>query len=141
MKAIIKVGFAALAACALGHGAAGAQEPSAELVKAAQKEGALMFYASITEDQVKLLSASFEKKYGIKSTYLRLVSGQLVQRFVTENDGKSNEADVFLDSSPVAFQMHANLFAPISGEKAPATKTWPKKFTVGDRGITIQTSP
>lgn len=141
MKAMFKIGFAALAAFAIHTSTAQAQEPSAELVKAAQIEGALMFYASITEDQVKLLAASFEKKYGIKSTYLRLVSGALVQRFVTENDGKSNEADVFLDSSPVAFQMHANLFAPLSAEKAPAAGTWPKKYTVGDRGITIQTSP
>ncbi len=36
----------------------------------------------------------FSKKYGIKGTYLRLVSGQLVQRFITENDNDSNIADV-----------------------------------------------
>jgi iron(III) transport system substrate-binding protein len=141
MKTIVKISVAALAAYAFNQGAVQAQEAPAELVKAAKKEGALMFYAAITEDQVRLLAASFEKKYGIKSTYLRLVSGQLVQRFVTENDGKSNEADVFLDSSPVAFKMHADLFAPISAEKAPAAGAWPKKWTVGDRGITIQTSP
>jgi iron(III) transport system substrate-binding protein len=136
-----KIGFAVLAASLLVHEPASAQEPPAALVKAAQAEGEMMFYGAIEEGQIKLLASAFEKKYGIKSSHLRLVSGQLVQRFVTENDGNGNQADVFLDSSPVAFRMHSNLFMPITAEKAPNVGTWPAKWRIGDRGITIQTSP
>ena len=141
MKTIVKLALMASINFIVMTSVQAQQAPSEDLIKAAQKEGALMFYSAITEDQVKLLVEAFQKKYGIKSEYLRLVSGALVQRFITENDGKANEADVFMDSSPLAFQMHTNYFQPLTGDKAPAVATWPKKWFVGDRGVTIQTSP
>jgi iron(III) transport system substrate-binding protein len=124
------------------NGAVCAQmEPPAALIKAAKAEGELMFYSGMTEGQVKLQCETFQKKYGIKTTYLRSTSGALVQRFVTENAGKDNIADVFLVSSPTAFTMHPELFADLSPEEVPSIVNYPSKWWVGTKGVTIQTSP
>jgi len=116
-------------------------EPPAALIKAAKAEGKLMFYSGMTEGGVKLQCETFEKKYGIKSIYLRSTSGALVQRFVTENAGKDNVADVFMVSSPVAFEKHPELFADITPDEVPSIAKFPSKWWIGTKGVTTQTSP
>jgi len=116
-----------------------AAETPAALVKAAQAEGELMLYASVSEGQIKAILTGFEKKFGIKGTYLRLVSTPLIQRFVTANDAGSNEADVFLDSSPTAFEMYPQWFAPLNARSVPSVSKWPTKW-LGEKKVTVQTS-
>ena len=115
----------------------GAQEA---LARAARAEGALNLYASVSETQIKILLAAFEHDFGIKSTYLRLVSVPLIQRFVTENDAKKNEADVFFDSSPEATELYPQWFFSLSAATVPNLSRWPAQW-VGGKYVTLQTSP
>lgn len=112
----------------------------AALVKAAQAEGEFTLYASVSEVQIKILLAAFEKEYGIRSSYLRLVSVPLIQRFVTENDAGKNEADVFFDSSPEAFERYPQWFLSVDAQSVPNLSRWPAQW-IGSRHITVQTSP
>jgi|GEM_PF-1247246 len=120
-------------------GSAAAAEPPAELVAAAQEEGSFTLYASVSEPQIETLLNAFEDKYGIRGEYLRLVSATLIQRFVTSYEAGGNEADLFLDSSPTAFEMHPELFAPLPAEELPNLAEWPKEWR-GEREAVLQTS-
>jgi len=129
---------AGLAACVMTP--AIAQDLPDAVVKAAQKEGELTYYSAVDEGQTKMLVEMFSKKYGIKGTYLRLVSGQLVQRFITENDNNSNIADVFLDSGPLSFRLHPQYFVPLDAELLPNLAKWSKQW-IDERSVTVLTSP
>jgi len=136
----LKMGSALLTIFGLvAIGDAAAAEPSPELVAAAQAEGSFMLYASVSEPQIETLLNAFEEKFGIRGEYLRLVSATLIQRFVTSYEGGGNEADVFLDSSPTAFEMHPELFAALPAEELPNVAGWPKEWR-GEREAIIQTS-
>ncbi len=110
------------------------------VIKAARAEGALNLYASVSETQIKILLAAFEHDSGIKSTYLRLVSVPLIQRFVTENDAKKNDADVFFDSSPEATELYPQWFLSLTPAVVPNLSKWPAQW-VGGKYVTLQTSP
>ena len=70
--------------------------------------------------------AAFERDLGIKSTYLRLVSVPLIQRFATENEARKNEADVFFDSSPEATELYPQWFLPLIPRRFPTCPGGPR---------------
>jgi iron(III) transport system substrate-binding protein len=71
-----------------------------KIVAAAQKEGTLTLYTSIAEKDIPLLMGPFEKKYGVKVKVWRAGSDKVLQRTVTEANGKRYDADAIHISAP-----------------------------------------
>jgi iron(III) transport system substrate-binding protein len=67
---------------------------SAELVQAAKAEGALLVYTANFEDSERPLLELFRQDTGIKSEMIRLATGRLFERVMTEFSGKKLQADV-----------------------------------------------
>jgi iron(III) transport system substrate-binding protein len=66
----------------------------AELVQAAKAEGSLLVYTANFEDSERPLLELFRKDTGIKSEMIRLATGRLFERVMTEFSGKRLQADV-----------------------------------------------
>jgi iron(III) transport system substrate-binding protein len=66
-----------------------------KLIEGAKKEGTLTIYTSATVEDMNVLMAAFEKKYGIKAKLWRGSSENILQRAVVENRGKRYEADIY----------------------------------------------
>ena len=103
-------------------------EPAAALVKAAQAEGNLTLYSSSDENQSRTLLAAFEKRYGIKGTFLRFPTVALMQRFSTEYDGKSVRADLLSVSSPIPYESKPDWFAKVDASVVPNMRKWPERW-------------
>lgn len=71
-----------------------------KIVAAARKEGGFTLYTSIAEKDVAPLVAPFEKKYGLKVKVWRAGSDKVLQRTITEANGKRYEADAIHISAP-----------------------------------------
>lgn len=71
-----------------------------KVLAAARKEGVLTLYTSIAEKDVAPLVGPFEKKYGIKVKVWRAGSDKVLQRTVTETNGKRYEVDAIHISAP-----------------------------------------
>jgi iron(III) transport system substrate-binding protein len=121
---------AAASALLLAAVTASAQElgPAAPeaLVKAAQAEGQVMLYSSEDESTQRATLAAFEKKYGIKGSFIRFPTGPLMQRFNTEHDGGKVQADVVSVSSPIPFESLADRFVQLTPQAVPNVAHWPK---------------
>src|SRR5215218_7698748 len=76
------------------------------LVEGAKKEGELMFYSSIPVEDIAVLTAAFDKKYGIKVKVWRADSEGFLQRIVSEAKAKRNEVDVMAGSSSALEPLH-----------------------------------
>jgi iron(III) transport system substrate-binding protein len=113
-----------VAACAQAQGL-GPAAPDA-LVKAAQAEGEIMVYSSEDEHTQRATLAAFEKKYGIKGSFIRFPTGPLMQRFNTEHDAGKVQVDVVSVSSPVPFEARAERFLQLSPQAVPNLAQWPK---------------
>jgi len=70
------------------------------LVEAAKKEGVLNFYTSIPDKDMALLSADFEKRYGIRINVWRASAAKVLQRVVAEKKAGRWDFDVAHISSP-----------------------------------------
>ena len=75
-----------------------AQEPAA--VERARREGTVVLYTSLAPTESKPLAAAFEKKYGVKVELWRALSDKVVQRVVTEAQGKRFAVDVVETNGP-----------------------------------------
>jgi iron(III) transport system substrate-binding protein len=64
------------------------------LLDGARKEGELTLYSSTPADEIAVLAAAFEKKYGIKVKLWRAASDKVLQRVVTESRGRRFEVDI-----------------------------------------------
>jgi len=69
------------------------------LVEGAKKEGELMFYSSIPVEDVGVLTAAFDKKYGVKVKVWRADSEGMLQRILNEAKARRNEVDVMVGSA------------------------------------------
>jgi iron(III) transport system substrate-binding protein len=101
---------AALAAPALAQDASllaytGADRAQ-KIVAAAQKEGAFTLYTSIAEKDIAPLIGPFEKKYGIKVKVWRAGSDKVLQRAVTETNGRRYDVDAIHISAPEMEALH-----------------------------------
>ena len=76
------------------------------LVDAARKEGELMIYTSVPVDDMAVLTAAFEKKYGIKVKVWRAGSEKVLQRTVTETRANRFEVDIIETNGPELESLH-----------------------------------
>jgi iron(III) transport system substrate-binding protein len=84
------------ASVALAQDAAGYQgaDRQQRLLDGAKKEGELTVYSSTPADEITVLTAAFEKKYGIKVKLWRAGSDKVLQRVVTEARARRFEVDL-----------------------------------------------
>ncbi|QFG20230.1 ABC transporter substrate-binding protein [Actinomadura sp. WMMB 499] len=106
--------LAAAVALSLAAGGCGSSsgssdvEPATDLDAATQKlvddakaAGPVTLYGMIEETALRQIASDFEARYGVKVESVRLVSGDLSQRFSTEASGGENRADlIMLTDSP-----------------------------------------
>ncbi len=87
---------------------AGYQGPDrqARLVEGAKKEGEVMFYSSIPVEDLAVLTAAFDKKYGVKVKVWRADSEGFLQRIVNEAKANRYEVDVIAGSSSALEPLH-----------------------------------
>jgi iron(III) transport system substrate-binding protein len=76
------------------------------LVEGAKKEGEVMFYSSIPVEDLAVLTAAFDKKYGVKVKVWRADSEGFLQRIVNEAKAKRYEVDVMAGSSSALEPLH-----------------------------------
>jgi iron(III) transport system substrate-binding protein len=76
------------------------------LVDAARKEGELMVYTSVPVDDMAVLGAAFEKKYGVKVKVWRAGSEKVLQRTVTEARANRFDVDVVETNGPEMESLH-----------------------------------
>jgi iron(III) transport system substrate-binding protein len=76
------------------------------LVNAARKEGELMIYTSVPVDDMAVLTAAFEKKYGIKVKVWRAGSEKVLQRTVTETRANRFDVDIIETNGPELESLH-----------------------------------
>jgi iron(III) transport system substrate-binding protein len=107
------------------------------LVEAAKKEGTLTFYTSIPEKDMSVLSADFEKRYGIKINVWRASADKVVQRLVTEKKANRWEFDAAHISSPELEALYReNLLQEVSSrhhaelmdDAMPSHRGWAPQF-------------
>jgi iron(III) transport system substrate-binding protein len=128
---------AALAAPALAQDPAllnySGADRSAKILAAAQKEGALTLYTSIAEKDIAPLVGPFEKKYNIKVKVWRAGTDKVLQRTITETNGKRYEVDAIHISAPEMEALHlekllqpvtAPVFASLVPGSVPAHREW-----------------
>ena len=76
------------------------------LIEGAKKEGMLTLYNSAPVDDMAVVTAAFEKKYGVKVRVWRASSENIVQRAVAEARAGRFEADIFETNSPEVEALH-----------------------------------
>jgi len=109
----------------------------AKLVAAAKKEGEVNIYTSQPIDDMAVLTAAFEKKYGIKTKVWRAGSEKVLQRAVTEARANRFDADIIETNGPELESLHREkllqeVASPYLGDLiAPALQ--PHKEWVGTR--------
>ncbi len=72
----------------------------ARLVEKAKQEGRLVLYTSLAPTESMPLAEAFEKKYGVKVELWRALSERVVQRAVTEAQGRRHAVDVIETNGP-----------------------------------------
>ena len=76
------------------------------LVEGAKKEGELTLYTSAPVDDVAVLTAAFEKKYGVKVKVWRAGSEKVMQRAVTEARAGRFDVDIVDTNGPEMEVLH-----------------------------------
>src|SRR5262247_2120657 len=69
------------------------------LIEGAKREKEVTFYASIPTDDITVLVAAFDKKYGVKVKVWRADSEGFLQRILSETKARRFEVDVMAGSS------------------------------------------
>lgn len=76
------------------------------LVEGAKREGELTFYSSIPVEDINVLIAAFDKKYGVKVKVWRADSEGFLQRIVNEAKARRFEVDVMAGASSAVEPLH-----------------------------------
>jgi iron(III) transport system substrate-binding protein len=105
-----------------------------KLVTAAKKEGFVTIYTSANVEDMALLSAAFEKKYGVKVRVWRASSEQVLQRGVVEARGSRYDADIFETGGAAMEALHREkllqeLKLPAAADLNPAALTAHSEWT------------
>ncbi|TMH42858.1 MAG: ABC transporter substrate-binding protein, partial [Betaproteobacteria bacterium] len=79
------------------------------LVAGAKKEGALTLYTSIPEKDMAVLTADFDRRYGVKVNVWRASSVKVLQRATAEARANRWDFDAAAISSPEMEAMHREL--------------------------------
>jgi len=107
------------------------------LVAGAKKEGVVTVYSSITIDDQKVLTAAFEKAYGVKLQFWRASSESILQRAMVEYRGGRYEADAIETGAAEMESLHrekllVEVKSPHLADIVPAALR-PHREWVGDR--------
>ena len=107
------------------------------LIAGAKKEGVVNIYSSVTVDDMKVLSAAFEKKYGIKLQAWRASSESILQRALVEYRGGRYDVDAVETSAAEMESLHRERLlqevkSPHLADIVPAALR-PHREWVGDR--------
>ncbi len=111
-----------------------------ELVAAAKKEGTLTVYGAPAEPAVKAAAAAFTAKYGVKVNVVRIVTGQIVQRFSSEVGANAPSADVLLMNQSTFFDraIGQGWITPLDKAGIPGYPwTFPQKFLRPESGTAV----
>src|SRR5438445_497799 len=73
---------------------------TARLIAGAKKEGELMLYSSLTQDDQLRLAADFKSRYGVALKFWRGSQSHILQRVITETRGGRYEFDALETNSP-----------------------------------------
>jgi iron(III) transport system substrate-binding protein len=105
----------------------------ARLLEGAKREGTVVVYTSLAPTESKPLAAAFEKRYGIKVELWRALSDKVVQRVVTEAQGKRFTVDVVETNGPememiarerLLAEFHSPYIADLPPAAIPRHRTW-----------------
>jgi iron(III) transport system substrate-binding protein len=111
------------------HGA----DREARLLEGARREGSVVLYTSLAPTESKPLAEAFEKKYGVKVELWRALSDKVVQRVVTEAQGRRHSVDVVETNGPememlarekLLAEFHSPHLADLPPAAIPAHRTW-----------------
>jgi iron(III) transport system substrate-binding protein len=107
------------------------------LVDGAKKEGVVTIYSSVTVDDMKVLSAAFEKKYGVKLQAWRASSESILQRTMVEARGGRFDVDAIETSAAEMESLHRERLlqevrSPLIADIVPAALR-PHREWIGDR--------
>jgi ABC-type Fe3+ transport system substrate-binding protein len=107
------------------------------LVEGAKKEGTVTIYSSVTVDDMKVLSAAFEKKYGVKLQAWRASSESILQRAMVEARGGRYDVDAIETSAAEMESLHRERLlqevkSPHIADIVPAALR-PHREWIGDR--------
>lgn len=84
---------------AFASGASAQSDAPAELVEAAKQEGVVVLYSANPVPGTMHLADAFEEKYDIRVEALALPAGTLLQRFSSELDAESYNADIIIGAT------------------------------------------
>jgi iron(III) transport system substrate-binding protein len=76
------------------------------LIEGARREKELTFYSSIPPEDIALLAAAFDKKYGVKVKVWRADSESLLQRIINDAKIRRHEVDIVVGSSSALEPLH-----------------------------------
>jgi iron(III) transport system substrate-binding protein len=147
MKDMVNLRTALIALAALAASAVLAQAPARNddvfryrgadrdqrLVERAKQEGSVVVYTSLAPTESKPLAEAFEKKYGIKVELWRALSDKVVQRTITEAQGRRHAVDVIETNGPememlarekLLAEFHSPYIADLPPDSIPAHRTW-----------------
>ena len=118
-------------ACAVGFFAVSYSTASAanwqQVTKAAKAEGKVALYLAKSNAQAKALLTAFEKKFGIKGTWLRGSARAQSARLRGELKAGKPQADVFYTAGPISHSGIAKI-TKIWVPDGPNAKNWPKEY-------------
>ncbi|MGE0781008.1 ABC transporter substrate-binding protein [Mycolicibacterium sp.] len=134
-----------LTGCGSGGGAsapptAQTVETLEELVAAAKEEGTLTLYGAPAEPAVKAVAAAFTEKYGVNVNVVRIVSGQIIQRFSNEIGANAPSADVLLMNQTTFLDRarEQGWITPLADAGIPGYPwTLPEEFLRPDTGTAV----
>jgi iron(III) transport system substrate-binding protein len=105
----------------------------ARLVERARQEGFVVLYTSLAPTESKPLAEAFEKKYGVRVELWRALSDKVVQRVITEAQGKRHAVDVVETNGPememlarekLLAEFHSPHIADLPPDVIPPHRTW-----------------
>ncbi len=76
------------------------------LIEGAKKEGELDLYSSLTVEDLTMIAAAFEKKYGVKVKFWRASSEKVVQRTIAEAQGGRFDFNMVETNGPELESLH-----------------------------------
>src|SRR5216683_1970003 len=103
------------------------------LVERAKQEGVVVIYTSLAPTESQPLAQAFEKKYRVKVELWRALSDKVVQRAVTEAQGRRFAVDVVETNGPememlarekLLAEFHSPYLADLPSAAIPPHRTW-----------------
>ncbi len=109
----------------------------AQLLEKARAEGSVVVYTSLASKESMPLAKAFEKKTGVKVELWRAVSGNVLQRVLTEGRAKRYTVDVVETNTPemetlAREKLLAEFYSPYFADLPPAA-IGPNRLWISDR--------